>query len=83
MSATLEPHAYEPDATYMGDCRVCGHQQNSPMNTAFKQDLHLRPVAFRLFYRETWLIFQDEQTAAEVADSVGVKYQGLYVRDGK
>jgi uncharacterized protein (DUF169 family) len=45
--------------------------------------LTTRPVAFRLFYRETGLIFQDEQTAAEVAASIGVNYQGLYVRDGR
>ena len=27
---TIEPHIYMPDYQAMGDCRVCGHEQNKP-----------------------------------------------------
>jgi hypothetical protein len=43
----------------------------------------LRPVAFRVPDGPgSWAIFQDELTARDTADAIGVDYQGLYVRDG-
>jgi len=38
----ITPHIYSPDYQAMGDCRVCGHQQDKPWHTLPRPDR--RPI---------------------------------------
>lgn len=41
--AEIKPHIYMPDLQAMGDCRVCGHEQNSPYHVP---PLRVAPAQF-------------------------------------
>lgn len=42
-----------------------------------------RPLAFAIqTHKGNWILYNDEEIAAKVADEKGLDYHGLYLRDG-
>lgn len=45
---TVQPHPYSPDYQAMGDCRTCGHLEDSPLHRLPEPDRGARALAERL-----------------------------------
>jgi hypothetical protein len=66
-NSAIEPHAYSPDYQAMGDCRVCGHQQDRPWHATHQR----LPADWEQDKAETSRLPRKRQDEVERRDEIG------------